>query len=369
MTSYEKLFSPLTLCGYPLKNRICVPPLVIYTWADESGRVTDKHVQHYRALTGGGAGLVIQEATSVTRAGRLTRDQLGIWEDGQINGLRRIVEVFHEAHMPAILQLSHAGLLSAGRENQVAPSDYRCFGNDEERVAREMTVEEIHDVEHAFIDAARRAVQAGYDGIELHGCHGYLLSEFLNTRLNRRTDAYNAADRLIWKNIIEGIRAVTPDGFILGVRLGAFEPGLSDGIANAQWLEAMGIDFIDSFVGCDWENDLQTPAGYPFNPSIYGAQCVKQAVHIPVFAVMGIRTGEQAEQILQHTGVDMVVIGRGSLVNHNWGNDVLTGRDVGMCRECAVCMWKVAPEKCPGHLALLRSRSEHIEKNPAAAAQ
>lgn len=358
MQHYQRLFSPWTLKGFAIKNRVCVPPLVIYTWSDDTGRVTDKQVAHYRALLEGGAGLVLQEATSVSRSGRLTLDQLGIWEDGQIDGLKRIVQVFHEAGMPAIVQLSHAGVLAAGRENQVAPSAYACFGNDEEREGRELTVPEIEEITAQFIQGARRAIAAGYDGVELHACHGYLLSEFLNARLNRRTDAYNAADGKILRDIIEGIRAIAPPGFILGVRLGVFEPGLADGVARAQWLEGLGVDFIDAFYGCDWEADLEKPDGYPFNESIYGAKCVKQAVSIPVFAVTGIGSGEQAEAILQDTGVDMTVIGRGSLVNHNWARDVQAGRDPGHCLGCATCMWKVDPDKCPGHLLLERSRAE-----------
>ena len=356
MGDYNRLFTPWTMKGFSIKNRIGVPPLVIFTWSDDSGRVTDKNVEHYRALVNGGAGLVIQEATCVSRDGRLTRDQLGIWEDGQIDGLRRLVGVFHEADMPAILQLSHAGILAAGRENQVSPSEYRCYGNREDRLGRELTPDEIRQIENQFIEGAKRACKAGYDGVELHASHGYLLSEFLNSRINRRTDEYNAGGRLILKNIIEGIRKHTPADFILGVRLGAFEPGLKEGIGTAVWLESQGVDFIDAFYGCDWEADLEKPEGYPFNESVYGAQRLKEEVSIPVFAVNQIRLGEQAEAILQDTGVDMVMIGRGSLVNYSWGRDVREGRDPGACMECPVCMWKVAPEHCPGRMRLEKAR-------------
>lgn len=353
---FEKLFTPWSLKGFQLQNRICVPPLVIYTWSDDTGIVSEKHLAHYKDLVRGGAGLVIQEATSVCREGRITLDQLGIWEDGQMQGLKRIAEVMHSAGMPAIVQLSHAGLLGAKPEYQVSPSAYRCFGNGEERSGRELTKEEIHRIEQQFIDGAKRALRSGYDGIELHASHGYLLSEFMNAGLNRRTDAYNAKDGLILRNIIEGIRAVTPPDFLLGVRLGVFEPDLDAGIQNARWLESLGVDFIDAFYGCDWEARLEQPEGYPFNSSIYGAERVKQAVSIPVFAVYQISSGEQAEAILTQTGVDMVVIGRGSLVNESWGNDVKAGRDPGHCLDCALCMWKVDPDTCPGRLLLQKSR-------------
>ena len=160
------------------------------------------------------------------------------------------------------------------------------------------------------------------------------------------------------KNIIQGIREVAGDQFIIGVRLGAFEPGLEDGIRHAKFLEALGIDYINSYVGCDWENDLETPEAYPFNPSIYGAECVKKAVSIPVFTNLGIRTGDQAEAILERTGVDAVVIARGHLVNSSWTNDVLAGNFSGHCYECPVCQWKVAPDKCPGKIELMKKRAE-----------
>ncbi|MBQ8144155.1 MAG: NADH:flavin oxidoreductase [Butyricicoccus sp.] len=336
---------------FTIRNRICVPPLVIQSWGDSSGRVGEKNIAHYRALTQGGAGLVIQEATAVLPTGRIAPDQLGIWEDGHIEGLRRLAEVFHAADMPAILQLSHAGILAADPACRVAPSEYRCVQEGEELVGRALTVHEIVQIEQAFIEGARRAAEAGFDGVEIHGSHGYLISEFLNSRINRRTDAYNVSDRLFVKNILSGIRAVTPPDFILGFRLGAFEPTLQDGITYAKWLEAQGVDFINGFVGCDWEAELELPAGYPFDVSVYGAEMLKKAVSIPVFAVRNIRTGEQAERILTETGVDGVMIGRCSLVNYDWGNDVRAGRNPGGCLGCAKCMWQRKPELCPGRKA------------------
>lgn len=355
MTNYTHLFTPWKLDRFSIQNRICVPPLVIYSWSDDTGRVTDKHIAHYRALTTGGAGLVIQEATCVCPEGRLTLDQLGIWEDGQKEGLSRIKDVLHEAGMPAIVQLSHAGILAKRPEDRVAASDFTCeFAGT--RSARALTIDEIHRIEQQFIDAGRRAYEIGYDGVELHASHGYLLSDFMNTTMNQRTDEYNAKDNLIMKNIITGIRRVTSPDFLIGVRLGIYEPTLDVGIANAKMLEALGVAFIDAFYGCEWTADPKTPEGYPFNASIYSAKMVKKEVSIPVFAVLDIQSGEQAEAILADTGVDMVVIGRGSLVNYSWGNDVRAGRDPGHCLHCSLCQWKVDPERCPGRKLLEKQR-------------
>ena len=123
MSDYKYLFEPVDLAGHKLKSRICVPPLVVYSWSDESGYVTDKHVRHYYELAHGGAGLVRQEATCVSETGRITLDQLGIWNDGQKAGLRRIKDVLRDAGMPAIIQLSHAGYMAKRPEDRVGPVD------------------------------------------------------------------------------------------------------------------------------------------------------------------------------------------------------------------------------------------------------
>ncbi len=356
---YSHLFSPWKLQNFPIANRICVPPLVIYTWGDESGRVTDKHLAHYQALSHGGAGLVIQEATSVCPEGRITLDQLGIWEDGQIDGLRRIASILRGAGMPAIVQLSHAGLLGATPAYRVSPSGYSFTENGETRTGRALSADEIQVIAQRFIDGAKRALQAGYDGVELHASHGYLLSEFMNPAINRRTDSYRAEDLLLLRQILTGIRRETPPGFLLGVRMGVFEPDLATSLRNAQWLESQGVDFLDVYYGCDWQAERAAPAGYPFNPSIYGAKQIKQVVSVPVFAAYQIASGPQAEAILADTGIDMAVVGRGSLVNYTWGNDVRAGLDPGHCLDCALCMWKVAPDKCPGRLLLQKQRQAH----------
>ena len=356
MEMFKRLFSAWELCGFAIKNRICVPPLVIYSWSDERGRVTDKHLAHYRALSTGGAGLVIQEATAVCPEGRLTLDQLGIWEDGQIDGLRRIANTLHAAGMPAIVQLSHAGVMGARPNYRVSPSGLPVETGEEVRLSRALTAEEIDRIVQYFIDGACRAAQAGYDGVELHASHGYLLSEFMNAAVNRRTDEYRAADLALLRRIIDGIRAVTPPDFILGARIGAFEPDLSFGVRNACQLEQWGVDFLDVFLGCDWAAQIDMLAGYPFSASIYGAKRIREAVRVPVFAVHRITSGEQAEAVLADTGADMAVIGRGSLVNYSWGEDVRAGRDPGRCLDCAVCQWKIDPEKCPGRLQLERQR-------------
>ena len=345
----ERLFTSWNLKNHEIKNRVCVPPMVCFGWSDGSGKVTERNIEHYRAIAKGGAGLVIQEATCIDRNGRLSMDQLGIWEDEQIPGLKKIVEAVHGEGVPILVQIHHAGVIAAP-EDRVCPSEYTCVHKGIEKHGRELSVSEIHTIEEEFIQAARRAYEAGYDGVELHGCHSYLISQFLNRRVNRRTDEYGTDPMRIVKNILEGIRKITPESFIVGIRLGAFEPEISDGIAHAKWLEAHGIDFINVSYGFEFEDHREKPEGYPFAEAVYGAKRIKEAVSVPVFAVYGNQTGEQAEAVLSDTGVEMVNIGRGILVNYNWANDVKAGRDPGRCLYCPTCMWRVDPSKCAGRL-------------------
>lgn len=350
------LFDPFQMKGISIKNRICMPPVVCYGWACEDGMVTDKNVEHYRAIVKGGTGLIIQEATCICPEGRISADQLGIWSDAHIPGLHRIVDAVHGEGVPIFIQIHHAGVIG-GMENVVCPSDYTCVHKGREKHGRELTSAEIQIIEQQFIDAARRAYAAGYDGVEIHGCHGYLLCEFMNRRVNRRTDEYGPDSMKILENILDGIRKVTPPEFVVGIRLGLFEPTLADSIAHARWLDAHGIDFIDASYGFTYAMDPEMPENYPLLDIHYGAQEIKKNVSVPVFAVNSIKSAAMAQQVLDVTGVDMVDIGRGILVNYDWANDARAGRDTGRCLDCAECMWRIDTEKCAGKRLLKKQRA------------
>lgn len=351
----KELFTSWKLKGIEMKNRICVPPMVCFGWNDENGMASERNVEHYRALAKGGAGLIIQEATCVDPQGKLSRDQLGIWSDEHIPGLAEIANAVHEEGAPILIQIHHAGIISE-TDAPVCPSDYSFEFKGKERHGKELSREEIKKIEQEFIDGARRAYEAGYDGVELHGCHNYLLCQFLNRRVNRRTDEYGSDHMQIVKNILDGIRKVTPKEFIVGIRLGAFEPTILDGIAHAKKLEEWGIDFINVSYGFHAEAEPEKPEGYPFAEAIYGAKRIKEAVGIPVFAVFGIQDGETAEKVLEDTHADMVNIGRGFLVNYDWAKDVKEGRDPGKCLYCRTCVWRANSDTCPGKVLLERNR-------------
>ena len=353
----EKLFESFEIKGCPIRNRVCFPPMVYYGAGDDSGEVTEKHVEHYRSIAAGGTGLIIQEATCVSRGGRLSFDQLGIWDDGKIQGLKKIVDAVHGEGCPIFVQIHHAGVVGCEKE-LLCPSDYTLNSEKGVKQGRAMSLEEIRQVQQEFIAAGRGAYEAGYDGIELHGCHRYLICQFLNRRVNRREDVYGREPERFVLEILEGIRKVTPPDFIVGIRLGAFEPTLEDGLRYASILEEQGIDLLDISYGFTGEDEPQAPEGYPYQACIYGAARIKEQVSVPVFAVNSIVTPQMAEEILQTQKVDMVDLCRAVMVDNNWVNDARAGRSTGMCRRCSPCGLRVKGGVCAGKVLLERERAK-----------
>lgn len=357
----KSLFEQLILKNLTITNRICVPPMVCFNWSDESGIVSDKHVAHYKAIAQGGPGLIIQEATCIDPVGRLAASQLGIWSDDHIPGLKRIVDVVHAEGVPILVQIHHAGIM--GLTNPApCPSAYEFERRDFVQKGAEMTLEEIAELRRNFAAAARRAQKAGYDGVELHGCHSYLLCQFMNSRVNKRTDKY-ADGMVLVEEILQDVREATGPDFIVGIRLGIFEPRLADGIAHAKRLAELGIDFLDLSYGFGPESDCEKPEDFPLADIIYGAGRVKAALveagaDVPVFAVYGIQSAEQAQQALDLTDADMIDVGRGVLVNYDWAKDAKEGRDTGKCLYCSTCMWRVDAAQCAGRKLLQKKRGK-----------
>lgn len=346
----KKLKDKFMIRNTEITNRICIPPMVIFGYSDESGMVSDKNVEHYRALAKGGPGLIIQEATCITRDGRLSANQLGIWSDEHIDGHRRISEAVHAEGKCIIMQIHHAGVVGIS-ENPMCSSDYSIEEPEFVKKGHEMTLDEIEEIIQAFIDGARRAYVSGYDGVELHGCHSYLLSQFFNSRVNVRNDKYRDPMEFV-KRIISGIRMVTNNNFILGIRLGCFEPTLEAGISHAKALEKAGIDFIDVSYGFTRESEPVCPLDWKYMDVIYAAGEIKKNVSIPVFAVNSICTPEEAQGVLNSADVDMVDIGRSALVDPDWANKALEGKTPGKCLHCVKCQWRIDKNKCAGRLVM-----------------
>lgn len=319
------LFSPLTVKKFTLRNRIVLPPMA-NNMADDSGAVTDAHIKHYVRRAKAGVGMVIVEHAYVRPDGRISNRQLAIHDDALIPGLRRLAEAVQACGTVVGIQITHSGgkvtRESAGMQ-PLAPSDGLIHGALEP--ARAMTVAEIGDTTDSFVEAARRALAAGFDFVEVHGAHGYLLGEFLSPLANRRSDAYGGdlANRLRMPlQVVKAVRQVVDEDHLLLYRLGAndYLPGgltEEDGRSAAIALADAGVDLLDisgNLGGAETPEWDGVSEGY-FVPM---TAAIRAEVDVPVVVAGGITTPQFADQVIRDGQVDLVAIGRAMLSNPSW---------------------------------------------------
>lgn len=315
-----KLFSKISLRNMELKNRIVMAPMCMFC-AGADGNPTDWHFIHYASRVAGGVGLVLLEATGVESRGRITDRDLGLWKDEQMEGLKRIVDACHKLGAKVGIQLAHAGRKAeVASETCIAPSPIAF--SEKYRLPVEMTKEDIKTVEYAFRDAARRADQAGFDAIELHGAHGYLINEFLSPLSNKRTDEYGGKDAnrsRFLKEILQEVRAVWPEEKPVIVRVSAEEyaEGGNHDIVVAGMLKEIkreGIDLVNVSSGGVVNVAMNVYPGY----QVKFAETVKREAGIPVIAGGLITSPLMAEEILQNDRADFVFLGRELLRDPYW---------------------------------------------------
>ena len=339
----------VTIRGMELKNRICAGPMGNATETGPDGVVCDAMVEHFRAVARGGAALIIQGAASVTDENKAHVTQTGIWRDGQVEGLRRITQTVHGENCRIILQLEHAGMRALAIE-PFAPSPFTLNVRGTEKVCHVMTVEEIHAVQKLYVDAVKRAVRAGYDGVELHGSHGWMISSFLSPCINRRSDEYGRDKLLFLREIFQEIRSNSTDDFVIGIRLGAFNPDLKTGLEQGRQVEAMGFDYINVSNNpvTKWlPQEMTVPKGYPFSAHTWSVAEMKKTVGIPVLGGKDIRTTEEADTVLAETDADVILLGRGMLADPEWARKALSGEEQIICRHCAGrCPWQLGGKRC-----------------------
>jgi 2,4-dienoyl-CoA reductase-like NADH-dependent reductase (Old Yellow Enzyme family) len=343
------LFSDYKLKNHIVKNRIVFPPVVCFHYAGSDGIVIDRNVAHYTTRARGGPGIIINEATSVREEGRLAPFQLGIWSDAHIPGLSRIAETVKKNNVLSLIQIHHAGLISPESVTKTpgGPSE-----DEKKPGSRSLSVDEIHLIRDAFIAGALRAKKAGFDGIELHGAHGYLLTEFASTFFNKRKDEYggdlNGRMKLATE-IIKGIRTVCGNDFIIDYRLGANAPLLEDGIKIAKYLESLGIDIIHVSHGGSLLNLPRTPKDFEFNWIVYSGTVIKTHVKIPVIVVNEIKTPERASWLIENNKTDFVALARPQLADPDWANHVKNDKPINLCLSCKPkCWWYEDSNLCPG---------------------
>jgi len=331
------LFDPFSLSGVTLRNRIGIPPMCQYSAAD--GLANDWHFVHYGSRAVGGAGLIIVEATAVEARGRITPDDLGLWNDDQTEPLARITS-FMKAHgaVPGI-QIAHAGRKASTHRPFQAPASGSLAADDPRgwqtvgpsplpfspnyNTPHELNVTEIHSIQAAFAAAAVRALDAGFEWLEIHAAHGYLLHSFFSPLANQRTDAYGGSFDNRVRFLIETTRAVRqvwPERLPLTVRLSCtdwVENGwtLADSVILAGRLKAEGVDLIDCSAG---GNVLHPPTVLGPGYQVSFAETIRREADIATAAVGLITAPEQAEEIILNQRADVVLLGREALRNPYW---------------------------------------------------
>lgn len=313
----SKLFLPITLKNVTIKNRIVMAPMCMFSGTEE-GYATDFHFVHYGTRAVGGAGLIIQEATAVEARGRISARDLGIWSDEHIEGLSRIVALCRENGASVGIQLAHAGRKCVVEgEEIISPSPFAFDENS--RIPVEMTKADITEVVSAFRAAAARADAAGYDFIELHGAHGYLINQFLSRLTNHRTDEYGGTpeNRIRFLlEILKAVREVWPEEKPIGVRFSAEEYGEKgnhpDDIAKMiNLIKDEGIDIVDVSSGGVIPAMPQVYPGY----QLEYANEINYKTGLPVIGGGLVVNSAMAEEILQNNRADMVYFGRELLRN------------------------------------------------------
>jgi NADPH2 dehydrogenase len=297
-----------------------MPPMCMYT-TDDSGYANDWHYIHYATRAIGGAGLIIVEATGIEKRGRITDRDLGIWDNSHIEGLSKIVNLCKKFGSKIGIQLGHAGRkCEIESENIIAPSPIAY--SESYHVPKEMTKDDIKVVIHAFKEAARRANEAGFDVIEIHAAHGYLINEFLSPLSNKRNDEYggNIENRSRFlKEIVRDVRMVWPENKPLIVRVSA-EDYIKEGNHPEDLAEILnlvkdeGIDIVDVSSGAVAPAKINTYPGY----QIKFAEIIKNQTHLPVIGGGLITEPEMAEEIVSNNRADMVFLGRELLRNPYW---------------------------------------------------
>lgn len=317
----DHLFSSFSLKKITLRNRIVMAPMCMYS-ADNDGIATDWHCFHYRTRAQGGTGLIIQEATAVESRGRISANDLGIWDDSQIQGLKNIVQgIVSEGSVPAI-QLAHAGRkCCAPGEDVIAPSSINFDAEDPLYVTpREMSLADIESVIESFKNAAVRVRDAGYKVLELHGAHGYLISEFLSPLTNQRTDAYGGSPEKraeFLRQVIRAVRSVWKEDNPLILRVSAvdyMEGGNQpeDLARMINLVKSEGVDLIHVSSGGVVPN-VKIPAAPGFQ--IPPAKIIKAQTGLPVVGGGLITEAEHAEKIITYGDSDLVFMGRELLRN------------------------------------------------------
>jgi len=341
----EHLFSPYIIRGKSIKNRI-VAPAMVTNFCTDDGKATERYLAYHEAKAKGGYGLIITENYAIDPRGRGFKNVAGLWNDEQIDSHSELPKRVHKHGATIIAQIYHCGR-QTNREAigcaPVAPSPIACpFGTD---IPEELTIPDIHSLVEKYGDTALRAKQCGFDGVEIHGGHGYLITQFMSPYSNKRVDEYGGSfhNRIRFAlEVIDNVRTKCGEDFIVGMRISAdemVEGGLTieDANAIAPYLDRAGIDLLNVSVGNYLAVDLNVASAYTKHAWFVDmAKEIKDICSIPVIAVSRINDPVLADSIIRSGKADFTAMGRASLADPEMPNKAQDGR-LDEIRRCIGC--------------------------------
>jgi len=346
-TKFRALFEPGKIGTMTLKNRLVMPPMV-RNYATANGLVTPRYVDHIESIAKGGVGMIILEASFIRPDGKGFVNELGIHHETTVGGLRKLASVAHRHGAKIGIQLYHAGRQTSAKitgVQPVAPSPIPDPSSGE--MPRELEKKEIKELVATYAKAAARAKRANLDFVEIHGAHGYLITQFLSPFSNRRTDAYGGSfeKRLTFvTEVYKAVRRKVGKKFPVTMRLSADEMvkgGLTvkDTVKIAKHLEKLGLDALHISAGnyaSYAKGFMIPPMAQPDGTMAYLAEAIKRAVKIPVIAVGKLRSPVMDESLLKQKKADFIAIGRTLLADPEWPKKVQEGRldDINRCVAC-----------------------------------
>lgn len=321
----RKILSPLTVKNLKLKNRIVLPPMAT-TKSKGDGAMSDEILNYYNEKTADGdLALVIVEHSFISEEGRANKKQVSVASDKMVEGLRKLSDLLHKNGTLGVMQINHAGLYAKPNDPFILPAGPSMLPGQNIKV---LSKEDLGKITEDFTDAARRCKEAGFDGVEIHSAHGYLLNQFYSPLINKREDEYGGKleNRIrLHVEIIRAVREAVGSEYPIFLRLGAadYKEGgttIEDSVAASVVFEKEGVDLLDISGGyCGYVHPTEKSQGY-FKEI---TEALKKAVNIPVLLTGGITDLEAADEILEKDQTDLIGIGRVIYNDSNWLHEAI----------------------------------------------
>lgn len=309
-----------------VENRLVMPPMCMYQAKENSGKVNSFHLGHYTARAIGGVGLIIVESTGVSPNGRITNQCLGLWEDDQIPGMKSLVDAVHDQGSKIALQINHAGRKSETTNlRHIGPSAIEF--NNQELTYEEASLEDIDQVIESFKQAAQRADKAGFDALEIHAAHGYLIHQFVSPISNKRTDAYGENRFLLLDKIIDEVKSVWPKDKPLWIRISTSDY-LEGGLKVQDWIDYLNtikekIDLVHVSAGAIVNVRIDAYPGYMLD----FAREIKKQTGLTTIGVGLLNNQDIIDYALKSDACDLVACGRELLRNPNLIQEIYKSTD------------------------------------------